>query len=112
MGRINFLLPILILIFCTLFAFSQESEDSDTNNISLRPGMEIRKVGNLNVVVPEGGRIYEDEHRRLFIESAEEYAARRFKETEERFERIEKEQQELKNKLERLEKIIEEMKRE
>jgi len=55
----------------------------------LRPGMERKKIGSITTIVPEGTEIYERSGL-LIIESPEEYSARRFKEMESRFEKLEK----------------------
>jgi len=89
---------ILSFIVCA-HSFSQEkyrtydkssikTYQRGNEEIPLRPGMQLRKIGGINAVVPEGTEIYERKGL-LFIESPEEYAARRFKETEERFQKLE-----------------------
>jgi len=56
---------------------------------TLRPGMERKKIGSITTIVPEGTEIYE-KNGLLIIESPEEYSARRFKEMESHFEKLEK----------------------
>ncbi|MCQ9206375.1 MAG: hypothetical protein NG740_00615 [Omnitrophica bacterium] len=57
-------------------------------NISVKPGMELRKIGGINLLIPEGAKVYE-QGGQYFIESTEEFAARRLKEMESRLEAME-----------------------
>ena len=52
--------------------------------------MEVIKEGSVNVVVPKGGRLRKQDSVML-IETADEYAARKFKDTDDRFKKLEKE---------------------
>lgn len=64
----------------------------------LRPGMEIKKIGNVRAVVPEGSQVYE-KNGLFLLEAPEEYAARRFKGMTERLESMD-------NHLEKLEETV------
>ncbi len=75
------------------------TEDGD---IVIPPGMELRKVGKINILLPEGTKISKVGNR-IITEGANEYMARRFLEIEARFEAIKKEQDALR-------KIIEDLK--
>lgn len=94
----------IVLLFLILFArpiFAEEAE--------LRPGMELKKIGAINVIVPKGSEIYE-KNGLYILESAEEYAARKFKDVEERFALLEERAESAENKLEKLTVEIEELK--
>ena len=67
----------------------------------IRPGMELRKVGGLNLIVPEGSEIYKDRGRWV-MEEPEAFAARNFKEIKSRLDKLEKENQSLKDEVEKL----------
>ncbi len=58
------------------------------NANQLRPGMELRSIGGINMVVPEGTQYY-TEGSQVKMEEASEYAARRFKDADERFKSLE-----------------------
>ena len=71
--------------------------------------MELKKIGAINVIVPKGSEIYE-KNGLYILESAEEYAARKFKDVEERFALLEERAESAENKLEKLTVEIEELK--
>lgn len=96
------------------FVYAQYSESADTVSMSsdvsyagsgdviqIPPGMQIIKSGDVRVVVPKDSQL-----RRVndlfLIESAEEYAARKFEVTERRLDQLEKDQAEIKKELKRL----------
>ena len=65
------------------------------------PGMEIIRSGDVSVVVPKGSQLRKTND--LFvIESAEEYAARKFEVVEQRLDQLEKDQAEMKKELQDL----------
>jgi len=68
--------------------------------IQIPPGMEVVKQGDVNVVVPKGSQLRKINDLFL-IESAEEYAARKFEVVERRLAQLEKDQAEMKKELER-----------
>jgi hypothetical protein len=79
---------ILILISITLARAQYEQAEEPT-------GLETIKVGNNNVTVPKGTRIYKKSNL-TYVESINEYAGRRFEEMEMRLGLIERNQNELK----------------
>ena len=63
--------------------------------------MELRKIGSLNLVVPEGSRIRKDRSQWI-MEWPEDFAARSISEIKKRLDDMEKEQKELKKSIEEL----------
>ena len=84
---------IIILSFiCILFTGSAYGEDTSQNDgdVIIPPGMEVLREGSVNVVVPRGARLRK-QGSVMLIETADEYASRKFMDTEEHFKTIEKE---------------------
>ena len=75
-------------------AAEPEGESAKTEKITVRPGMELKRVGGINLVIPEGAKVYQ-EGSHLAMEEPEEYAARRFKEMDARITAIENRQKEM-----------------
>jgi len=74
--------------------------------IQVPPGMELRKIGGINMVVPNGLKVYKDGP--VFrMEEDGGYSARRFKETDERFNKLEEAQKKLEEDIAQLRKAIE-----
>ncbi len=98
---------LLIFIFCTNSVYAQEDEDykEDKRAIKLGPGMERKKIGGINLRVPEGTAVYQIGPN-IIREELDEYVGRRFKETENRIEKLEKSQKELHREIEQLKEII------
>lgn len=65
-------------------------------------GMELRRIGGINMVVPEGTQFYK-EGSQLKMEEASEYSARRFWETTERINKLEEKTKALEERLNNLE---------
>ena len=86
-----------------------ENSKKGKSSLSYRPGLEVRKIGALKVLVPEDGRVYTDEHGRSVIESAEEYAARRFKDVEKRFEKVELTQEKILERIKEIETLLKQL---
>ncbi len=83
--------PIVGLIIITGFIAlpSYAYADVDQNgNVKIPPGMEVRRVGNVDVVVPHDGTVRQEEGR-AFIEQADEYAARKCIDVEKRLTQLE-----------------------
>jgi len=84
---------IIILSFMCILSISPaygEEEGPDSGDVIIPPGMEVIKEGDVNVVVPKGGQLRKQDSVML-IETADEYASRKFADTDDRFEKIEKE---------------------
>jgi hypothetical protein len=106
MKRIN--LFLLIFIFSSSFLFVHAQEEGE-EKIKPPPGMEIRKVGNFNLMIPEGAEVRQKGNL-LIVESTAEYAARKFLEVEQRLAQIEKKEEKLDKEVEELKKILNEIK--
>lgn len=84
--------------------YAPETAAKDTpGNITVPPGMELRKIGGLNLVVPKGARVRK-ERSQWIMEGPEDFAARNISEIKARLDGIEKEQKELKSSIEELKK--------
>ncbi len=125
MEKIRYFILVIILIFCAINpvrncisngvnAYAEEGENknryedyiyTEEGNLRIPPGMELKKVGNTNILIPKGGKIFKAADT-LIVESTGEYAARKFLEMEERFDRIEKEQEIIRREIEELKKAI------
>lgn len=83
---------IIVLFFiCVISIGCAYCEEYSKNNddVVIPPGMETIKEGDVNVVVPKGGRLRKQDSVML-IETADEYAARKFEDADNRFKKIEK----------------------
>jgi chaperonin cofactor prefoldin len=85
------------------------SKDVAEDEVELRPGMEIKKVGSITMIVPEGTQLYR-KNGRIFMEGPDEYAARRFKAAEGRFKALEERFKKAEEKLEALADEIKQLK--
>jgi ABC-type methionine transport system ATPase subunit len=63
-------------------------EIQNNGDVIIPPGMEVIKKGDVNVVVPKGGQLRK-QGSVMLIETADEYAARKFMDTDDHFEKIE-----------------------
>jgi len=78
----------------------QYTEDGE---IIIPPGMELRKVGKIDILLPEGTKITKVGNR-MITEGIREYIARRFLDIEDSLDKIKKEQDALKKEIEDLKK--------
>lgn len=76
--------------------------------IDVPPGMELREMGGINMLVPEGIKV-RSIGSRLVMEEPEEYAARNIKEMKERISELESQQDQLKAEVDSLKGIISEL---
>lgn len=89
--RTSFTLPIQCLFCLLLFPLSLAvSIYAASDDIAMPDTMQIVKEGDVGVVVPRGGRIRK-ESSFMVKEDPEDYASRKFSESETRFQMIEKE---------------------
>jgi len=104
--------------------YAQYGEESDRSSmapgdpyvvpgtqIRIPPGMELLKSGDINIVVPKGARLHKVNDLTL-IESAEEYAARKFEIAEARLDRLEDELAGMRKELKELHREIREQRTE
>jgi len=100
---------ILILLMLSVFAsigFSDEEEYRIENGVEISPGMEIRTVGNTQLLIPKGSRLrYINDV--LAVETAEEYSARNFVRVDKELIALKKNQEILKNQIEELKAALE-----
>ncbi|MGE5197280.1 MAG: hypothetical protein ACM3IL_02115, partial [Deltaproteobacteria bacterium] len=88
----------LILIFAISLVLSGADDYGDQQQpqpYQLAPGMEIKKIGDVNLVVPVGTRVHQ-EGSLVVVEPLDEYTARKFIDIEKHFAALEARQQELK----------------
>jgi len=91
--------------------YDKPSSDKDTENITsetvnkLRPGMELRKIGGINMVVPKGTQIYK-EGSLIRMEEDGDYTARRLEEVDSRFNKLEGRQKKLEEDIQELRKLL------
>lgn len=82
---------LIVVISCFLARPAAGVADSSSgDNVLIPPGMEIIKEGDVNVVVPKGGQLRQ-QGSVMLIETADEYSARKFEDTDARFKALEKE---------------------
>lgn len=89
----------IFLIVVFYFFSSFEIRGQDDENAS--SGMEIRKIGNINVLVPKDSRLYQMGNV-ITIESPLEYSAREFEKLRQRMDKLEKENRLLRDELDQL----------
>jgi len=104
------LFAIFAVILALSTAFWAESQDSDSD-VRITPGMEVEKRGDVNVLIPKGGRLIKEGKDVWVIEDADQYAARKFEEVGKRLDKIEKNQEETKKEVKALKEAIGEAKR-
>lgn len=103
MLKLNLFIFIFLFSFWILFVCAQDYNQTAINN---PPGTEVVRIGNVDVVVPEGSRV----RKRggvMFFEDTGQYTGRRFYETDQRLAAIEAKQEELAKQIEELRAIIE-----
>jgi hypothetical protein len=108
MREIKLFLLFFVFFTSTMYIYAQEDKLDD--KIQTPPGMEIKKVGDLNIVVPRGAEVRRTEKVGLiFVESTDQYVSRQLLEMEDRFAKIEAEQEELKKEIELLKEAIDQL---
>lgn len=105
----GFLILIFVFLFMATSIYAEEEyEKWDKDNIP--EGMEIRKVGDLRVLVPEDSKMRKVGDL-LVVESPSEYYRRTMLEVKKDIEALEKSQGELKKELSELKKTVDEIER-
>lgn len=79
---------LLLAVIFTLLSPAFCEEEQKSGDVGIPPGMEVRKISDVNVLVPRGAILHKVDDV-IVLESAEEYSARRFMEVGERLDRIE-----------------------
>ena len=72
----------------------------------MRPGLEVKKIGGLNMLVPEGTKFYK-EGAQIKMEEEDAYSARRFKEMDTRLQKAENRISSLEHEISELRNLIE-----
>ena len=67
--------------------------------------MQVIKTGDTNILVPKGGKPY-IEPGRIYLESSDEYSARKFQDTESRIKKIEVKLDSLENDVEAIKQVV------
>lgn len=99
--KISFFLLVSFVFAVTVILAQEHETHEEGEDITIRPGMELKKLGGINMLVPEDTQVYRDRGRWI-MEGPDEYAARRFKDVETRLQAVESEQEKLRQELERL----------
>ena len=112
MKKICCFISVVFLLLLRSVSYAQDYEDNSikkdlrkitpesANQVPI--GMEIRRIGGINMVVPIGTQFYK-EGSQLKMEEASEYSARRFWEVTERVNKLEEKARALEGKLKNLE---------
>jgi DNA-binding response OmpR family regulator len=102
--RIQSLLLIAVFFFITLFStFPLSAQQEDQGEVP--PGMQVLKVGNTVILIPEGTKIT-DKGSQIVLEPPEQFWSRRVKDMEEEISRIREDQQKLKKDVQELKQIF------
>lgn len=90
----------LISLFGLALYLTCRADDNEKNgNVLIPPGMETIREGDVAVVVPKGGMLRK-QGSVMLIETADEYAARKFLDVESQFKALQEAFEEQKNELE------------
>ena len=110
----------LAIAACLLFSWQLYADDGKYpdkdklekyhNKGRIAPGMELKKVGDAHVLVPEGSELRR-EGDLLVVEGAGEYSARKFKDVDERFGEMESELEALRAEMAGIKKEIADLKK-
>lgn len=92
-----------------MYAVAQD--DKSGVEIEVPTGMELRKIGPVNVVVPKGTEV-RDEGGVIFLENTAQYMSRKFTEMENLFNKLQAGQEKLKEELEQLIEIVDRIQQE
>jgi hypothetical protein len=98
--KITIFTLIFIFIFSGAYAYDSGNE-KQAGDVTIPPGMELIREGDINIVVPKGGKLRR-EGGLIFIESSDEYAAREVSTIDKRFNKIESDLAEQKRQIEYL----------
>ncbi len=102
-----FRIRVSILSFVIIFLATTTCPALAADKDNIPPGMEIRKVGDLQILVPKGAEVTRTGKGGLIrIESTSEYTSRELIEINRRLESLQKNQEMLNNKLHELQEAI------
>jgi len=97
-NKISVLIICSVLVATAACADDYDNSRNTQSNVIIPPGMELIQKDGINIVVPKGGRI-NTVNGVSTIESADEYAARNFQDTEKRIGSLERSVEDLKKEL-------------
>lgn len=101
----DFLIVVFIL---TLFLnYGAAMAEDSVGDVKISEGMELRKSGGVNVLMPKGAKINRVGNVNL-IEGTDEYAAQGFAEVEKRLQKIESNQEKMEARITALENYVKE----
>jgi hypothetical protein len=83
-------------------------QETREKNFKLGAGMEVINIGGVNIVAPKGTKV-EDKGSWIKVEDLGEFLGRRFYETENRLEQIEKQQELITKELKQIKKTLDEL---
>jgi len=109
MRYVIFLLFVFVISFQSWIAVCQEDESE--GGLRVGPGMEVKRIGTTDYVVPKDAKV-EKVGNRVRVETTSEYAARKFIESNERFEEVEQSQKKFEAEVKELHKDIADLKKE
>lgn len=105
MRKIAFL-SVLICFLSTAQALAQYTSE-DRNEQTTPAGMYIKKVNNdVSVLIPNGTQMHQTNKSTFTMESADEYAARRFANMEKNIDDLKKEEASLKDEITRINSVL------
>jgi predicted nuclease with TOPRIM domain len=98
---------IIMILACLLSANLLWAEGDEERESKIPLGMKIEKVGDLEILVPEGAKVNKTGKGGLIsVESTDRYVARELADIKKRFEKIEKGYEELRREMEKLRETI------
>jgi septal ring factor EnvC (AmiA/AmiB activator) len=110
-NRYIIFLSIFALIFCAVYLYAQDIEVR--KGLQIKPGMEIVKMGDAEVVVPKGATVTKQDGM-IVVEDIAQYVGRRFELVEGRLSKLDTRQEglrkEVKQLREDLQKVIDRLK--
>lgn len=101
---------IFMAAICVCSLCHAEGESERRGDVIIPDGMETVKKGDVNVILPKNGQIRK-QGSVLLIETGDEYASRKFIDTEERFKKIEKDIEDQKKELADLKETVRALKK-
>ena len=103
------LVPVIFIFVLSLQrSFSQDEDEELTvieGGVKIRPGMEVKKMGDANILVPKGG-VLTRRGAEVHVEASDEWAARMLEKVDSRLGRLEEGQMAIKEEIRALREAI------
>ncbi|GEM_PF-2868578 len=98
---------LVALVFGVLMvcALAEEEGNYTQPQVKVGPGLEVIKVGNINIVAPKGSRISQKDGQ-INVEDISAYVSRKLEEVDARFSSIENKQEEMKEDITQLKETV------